>query len=295
MRAIEEAFGLDQRRVSSGLVKASAQFKLMQEVALIQAGQQAVQPRHATKNLWQIQADEIRVKIVGGVVWLATSMAVNHRFVVWGEVSVRRNKQLIQRLMTQTRLAFRPCHQILIVTDGFRAYAAAIRKAFADKVYSGGRGRPPLVTWSNLAIAQVIKHPTFRSPIQHATTQDPIPFLVQRIERGCATLVSHIILSSQRLSTAVINTASIERFNATLRTWIAPFTRRSRCLVRSADKVQAHFFLTTVLYNFSRVHDSLGVSPAQSFGLTDRLWSLQDLLLFKPSLFKHHRLSLPTP
>ena len=49
------------------------------------------------------------------------------------------------------------CLPLLLVTDGFAAYATALRKVFRDPVERTGRGRRRLQTWAGLCCAQVIK------------------------------------------------------------------------------------------------------------------------------------------
>ena len=43
---------------------------------------------------------------------------------------------------------------------------------------------------------------------------------------------------------------------------------------RHADMVA----LYTVFYNFVRIHKSLKVTPAMTAGVTDRLWSMEDVI-----------------
>ncbi len=69
IQAIVAAFGLDERTVARWQARAGAQRRRVHE-HLVQAGR---------VELGQVQADELRVRIVGGVLWLASALAVPSR------------------------------------------------------------------------------------------------------------------------------------------------------------------------------------------------------------------------
>ena len=76
LQAIVVAFGSDERTVACWLGRAGVQGQAVQE-HLVE------QPR----DLGQVQADEIRVKKQGGVVWMALAMMVTTRLWLAGEGS----------------------------------------------------------------------------------------------------------------------------------------------------------------------------------------------------------------
>ena len=92
-------------------------------------------------NLGQVQADEIRVKKQGGIVWMALAMMVTTRLWLAGEVSEQRDMTLIRRLIERVRACalHRP---LLLCTDGLCSYIRAIRETFRDPVRTGAHGRP---------------------------------------------------------------------------------------------------------------------------------------------------------
>ena len=69
------------------------------------------------RDLGQVQADEIRVKKQGGMVWMALAMMVQTRLWLGGEVSEQRDLALIRRLVERVKrcAARRP---LLVCTDG---------------------------------------------------------------------------------------------------------------------------------------------------------------------------------
>ncbi|HEY1096633.1 MAG TPA: IS1 family transposase [Alphaproteobacteria bacterium] len=73
-------------------------------------------------------------------------------------------------------------------------------------------------------------------------------------------------------------TTFVERHNLTMRTNIKRFTRRTNA---HSKKIENHAYavaLHCMYYNFVRIHSSLKVTPAMAAGVTNKLWSLQDLV-----------------
>jgi IS1 family transposase len=75
-----------------------------------------------------------------------------------------------------------------------------------------------------------------------------------------------------------ISTSYIERQNLTMRMSMRRFTRltngHSKKAENHAHMVSLHF----MHYNFCRIHTSLRVTPAMAAGVTDRLWSVEDIV-----------------
>jgi hypothetical protein len=232
--------------------------------------------------LEQVQADEIKVKTQGGSVWMALAVMVRTRLWLGGVVSPRRDLALIVALVACIR-AIALCRPLLLAVDGLSSYVHAFQSAFRSPLPSRGRGRPRLVAWPDLAIAQVVKQRT-----SHGLD------IQRRIVQGCSTLVARLVRLSQ--GAGGINTAFIERLNATFRQRLAGLTRRSRALVRSPQTLLAAMFLVGTVYNFCTFHQSLRLplligaaghrhwvprTPALAAGLTDHRWSVEELLSFK--------------
>ena len=83
----------------------------------------------------------------------------------------------------------------------------------------------------------------------------------------------------------VINTAYIERLNATFRERLASLTRRGRALARHTLTLQHGMYLIGTVYNFCTPHTSLAhaggkTTPAMASGITDHCWSVQELLSY---------------
>jgi hypothetical protein len=94
----------------------------------------------------------------------------------------------------------------------------------------------------------------------------------------------------------VINTAYIERLNATFRERFAPLARRCRALARHIVTLHEGMFLVGTVYNFCTPHESLShtqqTTPAMAAGITDHCWTMHELLSFHVPL---SRWSPPKP
>jgi IS1 family transposase len=77
-----------------------------------------------------------------------------------------------------------------------------------------------------------------------------------------------------------ISTSYVERSNLTLRMHLRRFTRLTNAYSKKLDNLKAAVALYVAWYNFCRVHQTLRVTPAMEAGLTDHVWSLDELLRF---------------
>ena len=235
--------------------------------------------------LAQVQADELRVRVVGGVLWLASALSVTSRLWLGGVVQLRRDRGLIRTLLEGVRTcgAF---DTLLLCTDGLAAYPKQALKVLREPLRTGKRGRPRLLLPDGVMVAQAIKC--------HARRR--VVGVLRRIVRGTEAEVRERLRSTQGATTAVINTAYIERLQATFRSRLAPLVRRSRAAAPQKVTLEAGMWLVGTVYNFCRVHRSLRLpneagmvagthhwierTPAQAAGLTDHCWSLYELLVF---------------
>lgn len=131
VQVIVVAFGLDERTVHDGQMRAGRQCEQVHSHLVQQA-----------RDVGQVQADELRVKRQAGIVWMG------------GVVSSRREFGLIVALLRQVRACALPRARLLCV-DGFSAYVCAFRQVFRDPARTGQAGRPRLRLWKGLCIGQV--------------------------------------------------------------------------------------------------------------------------------------------
>lgn len=75
-----------------------------------------------------------------------------------------------------------------------------------------------------------------------------------------------------------ISTSHVERQNLTMRMSMRRFTRLTNAFSKKLDNHIHALALYFAFYNFCRIRKSLRVSPAMAAGVTDRLWSLEDIV-----------------
>jgi hypothetical protein len=93
-------------------------------------------------ELSQVQADELRVRVVGGIMWLATALEVGSRLWLGGVVRVHRDRWLIRALLWRIRECGSVA-QILLCTDGLACYAKQALLIFREALRTGRVGRVP--------------------------------------------------------------------------------------------------------------------------------------------------------
>ncbi len=74
-----------------------------------------------------------------------------------------------------------------------------------------------------------------------------------------------------------ISTSFVERQNLNMRMAMRRFTRLTNAFSKKVQNLEHAISLHFMYYNFARIHQSLRVSPALEAGVTDRLWSLEDI------------------
>jgi transposase-like protein len=271
LQAIVMAFGLDERTVLSLQSKSGQHCQRVHE-HLVQ------RPR----DLGQVQGDEIRAKVQGGILWMAMAIQVQTRLWLGGVLSTARDMDLIVALMRKVRHSTL-CRSLLFCVDGCAAYVGAIQKVFREPIRTGQPGRPPLRPWDGIYIAQVVK----RYAHKHVVA------VSRRIVQGTQAHIDALLQATQ--GGGSINTAYIERLNATFRSRIAALIRRGRALTRQMATLHDTMYLVGTVYNFCAYHKSLRLplylpngrrrwlrrTPAIAAGITDHLWTVPELLSFR--------------
>jgi hypothetical protein len=234
-------------------------------------------------DLEQVQADEIKAKTQLGTLWIAMAIWVSTRLWMGGVVSPKRDMDLIQSLADKVR-KMALCRPLLLAVDGLASYVSAFRNAFRSKFprQEGETGRCKMVSWQDIAIVQVVKQRI-----------EGVLNVERRIVQGAKDRVSELIKKTQ--GQGVINTAFIERLNATFRQRISPLTRRTRNLAQQAETLLAGMYIVGCFYNFCDYHHSLRLklslgsfgyrwvqrTPAIAARLTDHQWTPAELFNFK--------------
>jgi transposase-like protein/IS1 family transposase len=258
--AIVAAFDLDERTVASWRARAGAHCQKVHK-ALVNTPQ----------DLSLVQADEIRVRFQKRrVVWMAMAMCATSRLWLGGVLSCHRDKHLARAVAGLIK-ACAHFGALLVVCDGWSAYAEAFQKAFRFAKRTGKRGQPPLLPWPNFVLAQTVKW---------TLAGRTLGIKVCRLY-GHWPQIACLLPAAQ-----VLSTAYIERLNATFRQRLAGLCRRSRCLLRHQSSLSAGMYLVGTVYNFCTPHQSLVLdrqarTPAMAAGLTGHIWSVGELLCYQ--------------
>ena len=268
VQAIVVAFGLDERTVWNWLMRSGQQAYKVHEHLILQG----------ELDLQQIQADELKVKTYQGVLWLGLVMMVSTRLWLGGAVDPKRGKKVLRATLSyaqQSGIARR----VLIAVDGFNIYMEVIPQVFGktwDWLKASWSG------WQEVAVVQTMKQRRGKLGQVH-----------RQITWGTPQLVRHLIRASQKQGW--INTAYIERLNATFRLRLFCLVRCGRALIRQPQTLTDWMWLAGSVYNFCTYHESLRLAlpvsqrrrywmrrtPAMAAYLTDHCWSVSELMWFK--------------
>jgi transposase-like protein len=270
VQAIVAAFGLDERTVADWRDRAGRHGERLHERVVLQ-GQ---------VDLGHVQADELYAKVVGRRLWMAMAMAVPSRLWLGGRVSACRDLNLITAVVRMVRRAAKST-AFLVCVDGLASYVTAFTRVFRNPVRTGQAGRPRLVAIPGLLLGQVIKHHSGRRLVS----------VTRRVVLGTAQAIAAVLVATG--TGTGINTAYIERLNATFRAAVCPLVRRGRALVRGEGVLTGWMYLVGCSYNFCWGHDSLRIAaepgdrlrwqartPAMAAGLTDHRWTMYELLSY---------------
>jgi transposase-like protein len=217
LQAIVAAFRLDERTVADWQQRAGQHAQRFHELH-VQQGR--VEAQH-------VQADELWVQMVGRKVWMALALAVPSRLWLGGVLSRHRDGKLITALVQKVKGCLRSL-AVLVCVDGLASYVRAFVKGFRHKQpRHGSGGRPRLVVEPGLLIGQVVKRRSGRRVVE----------VVRRVVRGSAAAIAGVLA---RTGTGTgINTAYIERLNATFRASLTGLVRRGRALLHQEGRVMS--------------------------------------------------------
>jgi IS1 family transposase len=140
-------------------------------------------------------------------------------------------------------------NRVQITTDGHRAYLEAVEDAFG----------------ADIDYAQLQK--IYGAPSENATRYSPAKCI------GC-----EMKTVSGNPDPKHVSTSFVERQNLSMRMSIRRFTRLTNAFSKKVENHAAAVALWFAYYNFCRVHQTLRVTPAMEAGLTDHVWTIEELL-----------------
>lgn len=183
-----------------------------------------------------------------GDVWTWTAIDADSKLMVSYFVGDRGAESA---MVLMDDLRSRLANRVQLTTDGHRAYLEAVEGAFgADvdfaqlvKLYGELGGNSPERRYSPAQCNGAIKRRVEGSPdIDH------------------------------------VSTSHVERMNLSIRMQNRRFTRLTNAFSKKLDNHIHALALYFAFYNFCRIHKSLRITPAMAAGITDQLWSLDDIV-----------------
>ncbi len=147
----------------------------------------------------------------------------------------------------ESRLA--PTVRPQITTDAFKPYPDAVDRAFgtgvdyAQTIKNYGTTDPGRGRYSPARVVAVEKIPVMGTPDKDQMT-----------------------------------TSHVERSNLTMRMQMRRLTRLTNGFSKKLDNLKAAVALHFTWYNFCRRHMTLRITPAMAAGITDHIWSLEELI-----------------
>ncbi len=182
-----------------------------------------------------------------GSVWTWTALDSDSKLII-SYVAAGRTQGAAIAFMED--LARRITGRIQLTTDGYIAYPGAVETAFGK----------------NVDFAQLVK--TYAA--------DPGNSPERRYSPPVCT-GAHKIPVIGNPDAAHISTSHVERNNLTMRMGMRRFTRLTNA---HSKKYANHIYALALFfmhYNFVRQHKAHRLSPAMAAGITDRLWSMEDI------------------
>jgi IS1 family transposase len=297
IRAVARVFEVDPNTVLQWLVEAAEQLQAFSQYFL-----------HDVR-VTQVQLDELFAllrAVKDGAVSEAEALTRLSRSPHWVWVAIDPVTKLLLTIDIGDRtlaMAQRVVHQVvqvlapgcvpLFLTDGFKEYTTALLTHCGQWVHlprSQATGPAPKPRWMplpQLLYAQVIKTVRRRRLVR----------VSHRVVFGTLGAIQQVLAAHDWQ----INTAFVERVNLTIRQHVAAVGRRVTTLCKHEAGLRQQLALYHVYSNFCLPHTSLRqplshpeptngsgsakqwrpCTPAMAAGLTDHVWTLREVLLFR--------------
>ncbi len=192
--------------------------------------------------------EELRGTLGLGDVYTWTAIDADTKLVPCWLVG-KRDVPHAQRFMND--LAGRLKNRVQLTTDGHKPYLLAVENAFGNdvdyamlvKLYGEESGRESEVRYSPATCTGAEKRTVSGNPDPYA-----------------------------------VSTSYAERQNLTMRMNMRRFTRLTNAFSKKIENLQHAVSLHFMNYNFCRVHQTLRVTPAMEAGVTDHVWTLDEVV-----------------
>jgi IS1 family transposase len=198
--------------------------------------------RNVTQEVWNRAG-------YAGDVWTFTAIDADTKLVISWAVG-RRDAGCAADFLQD--VAERLANRIQLTTDGHRMYLTAVPDAFGNRI----------------DFAQL--HKIYGNDPEGQTRYSPAQCLgTKRVEVIGNPDQEHI------------STSYVERQNLNMRMNMRRFTRLTNAFSKKLDNHIAMIALFHMHYNFARVHQTLRVTPAMEAGISQHVWSIQEIVALK--------------
>jgi IS1 family transposase len=296
-RGTARVFEVDPNTVLQWLVEAAEQLRAFSQHFLHDVRVQQVQLDElfallsAVKDGKVSEAEAIE-RLERSPQWVWVAMDPESKVLLAIDVGDR-TLAMAQHVVHQVAQVLAPDCAPLFLTDGFRDYMTALLTHYGYWVQprrrqaKGSLPKPRWMPLPGLLYAQVVK--TVRRRRLVRVSHRVVFGTLEAVEQVLAACGWHI------------NTAFVERLNLNLRQHVAAIGRRVTTLCKHEAGIRQQLALYQVYYNFCLPHTSLRqpllqpvltngtgsakqwrpCTPAMAAGLTDRVWTLREVLLFR--------------
>ncbi len=144
-------------------------------------------------------------------------------------------------------------HRVQLTTDGYKPYLTAVRDAFEGEV----------------DYAMLVKQ--YGNTVEGQKRYSPAECC------GAKKVKVNGSPKSDRISTSYV-----ERQNLTMRMGMRRFTRLTNAFSKKVENHMHAISLHFMYYNFCRIHSTLRITPAMASGVTDRKWTIADIVAMLP-------------
>jgi IS1 family transposase len=297
IRGTARVFEIDPNTVLQWLVEAAEQLKAFSAYFLRDLPLNQVQLDElyavlsAVRDAEMSEADAIE-RLSTSPLWIWTAIDPESKLLLHVQVGDR-GLAMAQAVLHQLIQLLAPGCVPLFLSDGNPNYLPAIVTHFGHWVQlprRQARGPAPKPRWMplpELLYAQVIKTMRRRRIVE----------VKRQVVIGTQAAVDQVLAACGWL----INTSFVERLNLSLRQRVVAIRRRSASPCKSGDGLSHQLALFHVYYNFVLPHASLRqaleapiptngsgsakqwrpCTPAMAAGLTDHVWSLREVLMFR--------------
>jgi IS1 family transposase len=297
IRGTARVFEVDPNTVLQWLVEAAEQLRAFSRHVLHDVRVRQVQLDEVFALLSAVKAGEVSAaeaieRLERSPQWVWVAMDPESKLLLAIDVGDR-TLAMAQRVVHHVAQVLAPDCAPLFLTDGFREYLTALLTHYGSWVQpprrqaKGALPKPRWLPLPQLLYAQVVKTVRRRRLVR----------VRHRVVFGTLEAVQQVLAACGWQ----INTAFVERLILTIRQHVAAIGRRVTTLCKSEDGLQQQLALYHVYYNFCLPHVSVRqalphpeqtngggsakqwrpCTPAMAAGLTDRVWTLREMLLFR--------------